>query len=172
MEATPRTSAEPDDTYSDQPATREWLQEVHKGRSAMTKIKREAGYTIRLLHCSVHIKIDSRRASLMDDDAKRMLPSQQKHQDGYVDIPERFIVYLRPKEFDTDTEEERLLNKSMFEEASAHRLGPYIKEILLEGGDYDRDLANVIENEASLDAFDNKTSQAELIGLRKTLTRF
>ena len=60
----------------------------------------------------------------------------------------------------------------MFEEASAHRLGPYIKEILLEGGDYDRDLANVIENEASLDAFDNKTSQAELIGLRKTLTRF
>ncbi|CAD6587752.1 MAG: hypothetical protein ASARMPREDX12_002992 [Alectoria sarmentosa] len=144
MEATPRTSAEPDDTYSDQPATF-----VFQG---------ENGY--------------KRNASLMDDDAKRMLPSQQKHQDGYVDIPERFIVYLRPKEFDTDTEEERLLNKSMFEEASAHRLGPYIKEILLEGGDYDRDLANVIENEASLDAFDNKTSQAELIGLRKTLTRF
>lgn len=59
----------------------------------------------------------------------------------------------------------------MVEEASAHRLGPYIKEILLEGGEYDRDLANAIENEASLDAFDNKASQAELIGLRKTLNK-
>lgn len=83
MEATPRTSAEPDDIFTDQSATekpgtgatrggsfekvrlsrREWLQEVHKGRSAMTKVKWEAGYTIRLLHCSVHIRFHSRRGT-------------------------------------------------------------------------------------------------------------
>lgn len=64
-----------------------------------------------------------------------------------------------------------MLNKTVVEEASAHRLEPYIKEILLEGGEYDRGLANAIEFEAALDAFDNKASQAELIGLRKTLNK-
>lgn len=35
------------------------------------------------------------------------------------------------------TEEDRWLNKTMVEEACAHHVGRYIKEILLEGGEYD-----------------------------------
>lgn len=54
-----------------------------------------------------------------------------------------------------------------------HRLAivPYIMEILLEGGEYDKGLAKATDIEAALDACDNKISQAELTVLREILNK-
>ena len=68
---------------------------------------------------------------------------------------------------ETYTEEQRKLNKMLVEEACDHRLGKYMKEILLEDGENDNGLASAADVEPALDACDDETSPAELTPLRK-----
>ena len=86
MEARPRTSKEPDNRHDDQPATenpdtdaargdafdtarfsrRQRLLDAKDGKAAWINVKWEPGYTIRLLHKVVHIKVSFKEGYMLD----------------------------------------------------------------------------------------------------------
>ena len=113
---------------------------------------------------SKDISLQNEALEIPDDEALDMPDNESLEM---PDVSETMRVPFQIFGAETYTGEQRKLNKTLVEEACDHRLGKYMKEILLEGSEYDNGRGSAADVEAALNACDDETSPAELTTLRE-----